>query len=405
MASRGGESQALRVLMVVHNYYPRDIRVRREAEALVGAGHEVEVICLRDEGERPRDQVAGVRVRRLPVQRHRESGVGVYLLEYGWFAVLAAIAAGRRLFGRRFDLFHAHNPPDLLLLLGWPARWFRGTRLVLDVHDVMSHLFASRFGTRSGAWREAALRGIEGFCYRQADLVVTVHEDYRRLLADRGVPPSRIVVAMNVPDDRLFDCERHAAVRPPSDRFVIVYHGLLAERGGVDLLVRAVAALKGEIPHLELRIAGWGPMEGELRRLSTELELDGTVRFLGRMAWDDIPALLRGAHLACVPNRADAINRYALNNKILECVAMGLPVIASRSEALVRYFGPDQIAFIDPGNLDELVQAVRTLARDPDRRARLAEAAHRFHREHRWSLESRHMVAALQDLAARGSQA
>ena len=173
----------------------------------------------------------------------------------------------------------------------------------------------------------------------------------------------------------------------------------------MDLLGRAAAALRDEIAGLELRIAGWGPIEERLQELAATLELNGTVRFLGRMAWDEIPALLAQAHLACVPNRPDAINRFALNNKILECVAMGLPVVASGSEALHRYFGADQIAFIEPGNQQQLIDAIRDLARDPARRASLASAALRFHAEHRWSEEARGFVSALESIAARGTSA
>jgi glycosyltransferase involved in cell wall biosynthesis len=207
---------------------------------------------------------------------------------------------------------------------------------------------------------------------------------------------------MNVPDDRLFDRGAHPGLAPPADRFVVVYHGLLAERGGVDLLVKAVAALRDEIPGLELRIAGWGPLEPRLRQIAAEAQLNGTVRFLGKVAWDDIPAILLQAHLGCVPNRPDLLNRYALNNKILECVAMGLPVAASRSEALDHYFTDDQIAFLVPGDFDGLVRMLRELAGDPARRARLAAASARFHEEHRWSVQARELATALERLAGSG---
>ena len=68
-----------RVGMLVHSYYPIDARVRREAEALVGVGYDVEVICLRrtglngEGGEPPTEIVNGVRVHRLPLERKRAS--------------------------------------------------------------------------------------------------------------------------------------------------------------------------------------------------------------------------------------------------------------------------------------------------------------------------------------------
>jgi len=393
----------MRVLMVVHNYYPRDIRVRREAEAVAGAGHEVEVVCLRDTIEASRERVRGISVRRLPVSRHRESGLSTYLLEYALFAILAFFLVVWRTLKRRYDIIHVHNPPDFLLWTGLPARWLRGTRLVLDVHDLTSHLFSSRFGDEKPGWRDRIIEAQENACVRLADLVVTVHEDYRLILMEKGVAEDRIHVAMNCPDDRIFDPKLFTDRKPPADRFVLIYHGLLAERGGVDLLVKAVACLRDEIPELELRLCGWGPLEDTLVREADSLGLNGAVRFLGRLPWDEIPGVLLEAHLGCIPNRSDRINRYALNNKILECVAMGLPVVASGSEALARYFGEDQIAFIEPDDLESLIGAIRRLYRDREARTAMARAASRFHEEHRWSTQAVRLAERLERLGTESS--
>ena len=52
----------LRVVMLVHAYYLRDPRVRREAEVLVQAGHAVDVIGLNEGGEAASEGAAGVRL-------------------------------------------------------------------------------------------------------------------------------------------------------------------------------------------------------------------------------------------------------------------------------------------------------------------------------------------------------
>ena len=60
----------MRIAMVVHSYYPADVRVRRECEALSDRGDTVDMICLQKPGEPPIETVGNVEVRRLPVQ-HR----------------------------------------------------------------------------------------------------------------------------------------------------------------------------------------------------------------------------------------------------------------------------------------------------------------------------------------------
>ena len=83
------------VAMIVHAYYEEDPRVRREAEALAAAGHPVTVFALRRPGTAPREELAGVEVRRLDVQRHQGASLPVYLAEYAAFLVRAAVALAR----------------------------------------------------------------------------------------------------------------------------------------------------------------------------------------------------------------------------------------------------------------------------------------------------------------------
>src|SRR5262245_25645513 len=109
------------VTMVGFVHYPHDNRVRREAEALTRAGARVDGISLRRAGQPARDQVDGVHVHRLGVNRQR-GGRLRHFVEYGLFAggtIVALATLGRQ---RRPDVVHVHNPPDLLAHCAWGAR-------------------------------------------------------------------------------------------------------------------------------------------------------------------------------------------------------------------------------------------------------------------------------------------
>ena len=69
------------VCMITHSYYEEDPRVRREAEAVAASGRPVDVLALRRPGDRPRETIDGVEVRRLDVQRHQGASLGAYLAE------------------------------------------------------------------------------------------------------------------------------------------------------------------------------------------------------------------------------------------------------------------------------------------------------------------------------------
>lgn len=85
-----------RVAEVVFSNYPWDPRVRRAAEALAKEGASVEVICLTETEDQPRQEVFnGVSITRLPLKRCRGGKVS-YLFQYGSFILHAgAILASR----------------------------------------------------------------------------------------------------------------------------------------------------------------------------------------------------------------------------------------------------------------------------------------------------------------------
>ena len=140
------EPTGLRHCMVVYAPYPLgETRVQREAEALVDAGYEVDVICMRDEGE-PAPRGA-------PGRRDPPPPCGVRQVQPGppvpepilRFLVLATIrltALHRR---RRYDTIQVHNLPDFLVFCAIVPK-IQGVPVILDLHDLMPEFFRGRFG-------------------------------------------------------------------------------------------------------------------------------------------------------------------------------------------------------------------------------------------------------------------
>ena len=133
-----------RVCMVVYSTYPADPRVRREAEALAAEGASVDVICLRDEGERGVEEVRGVRAVRLPVARSRGGGLR-YAWEWGLFTVMSFAVVSWLHLVKRYHVVHVHNMPDFLVASALLPR-FAGVRLVLDLHDPTPEVFMTKYG-------------------------------------------------------------------------------------------------------------------------------------------------------------------------------------------------------------------------------------------------------------------
>jgi glycosyltransferase involved in cell wall biosynthesis len=383
--------------MVVHSAYP-DVRVAREVGVALDQGYEVDVVALREHGDRAFEEVNGVRIYRLPVAHHRGAGVLTAAWEYIGFTVLASLRVARLSLRRRYVTVQVHNPPDFLILAACVPKLL-GARVILDIHDLASDMFVMHFDGRRGTRvADRVLRAIERGAARVADGVVTVHEPYRRELVLRGVAESKLTVVMNSVDERLLP--------PPMENggggvFRIVYAGTLAPHYGVELLVEAVARVADELGPLALEIYGDGESVPAIRARAAELGISDRLKLSGRfLEHAQVLSKLRGATVGVIPNLRTPLDRFALSTKLFEYVALGVPVVCADLPTLHQHFSDDEVLFFEPGDAAALAAALSIVARDPAAASARARAALRRYDEYRWPLSARRYAAVLNGASA-----
>lgn len=386
------------VCMVAYTEYATDARIRREAETLAAHGFEVRCLALRTSGNRSRSFVLdGVRVQELPVLKYRGKSTAAYIASYLRFLWSASSACLRLLAKHEVDVVHVHNIPDFLVLAGLLPRVL-GRKVVLDIHDSVPETFATKFSASRMFWTALCLE--ERLSVRLADKVICVNDPQRDTLVARGIPQSKTFVSMNVPDPRIFNV-------PPGrngdsnfdNRFNLVYHGTMAERLGVDLLIRAVAELRNRLPCIRLYLWGHGDDLPAFQALARELELADLISFKPEgVPLCDLPRELRAMHLGVVGNRFSAAGELMLPVKLLEYVALDIPVVAPRLRAIQRYFGEDMVTYYEPGDVGSLADAVYRLHSQPDRRACQIARARTFLGRYGWERQGAELVQMYQSL-------
>jgi glycosyltransferase involved in cell wall biosynthesis len=374
---------AKRICMVAYTQYRSDARPRREAEALVGRGDEVDFIALGEGGGRE-ERVEGVSLVELASTRYRGASALAYLESYGSFFLRALAELTRRHTRRHYDVVQVHTMPDFMVFTAALVKPL-GVKVVLDVHDTMPELYQSKFGIGPNHLLSRALEWQERLSCAFADRVICVHGPHKELLVRRGVPAQKITVILNVPDPRVFGA--------PSDGFEIarsgpprlVYHGTIAERLGLDVALRALRRVLSRFPEARFDIIGTGDYAARTHELIRELELSDAVHFADRQfPLAEIPGLVAGATLGIVPNRNDPATRMMLPVKLLEYAHLGIPAVAPRLPAITHYFGDDALAFYEPGDARSMSGAICDALADPEGSARRRHAASAFARRHAW---------------------
>jgi hypothetical protein len=189
MTDQDGRSVKGSVCIVRHGFYPAELNLKREAEALLEDGYNVHVICLRKDGEAARETVEGVQVRRLPVG-HRRGRIGRYLFEYNAFFVLASLELLRLHARCRLRAVQINTMPDYLVFTALLPR-LTGAKVVLHMHEPMPELFGTLFPGRRHRHLVGAIRLAERLSLAYADHVLTVTREMRENFARRGRTPPR----------------------------------------------------------------------------------------------------------------------------------------------------------------------------------------------------------------------
>jgi glycosyltransferase involved in cell wall biosynthesis len=399
--SAGRPFQGKHAAVLLFSYYEHDPRVRRSTEALSRAGMEVEVICLRQEGETSHGQINGVNVTRVPLKRRR-AGKVVYALQYSLFWLAAFCMLSARSLRRRYEVIHVHNMPDFLVFSTLVPKWL-GAKVILDLHDPMPELMMTIFGLKEKSFAVRFLKWMEKASVSFADLVLTVNRPCQEIFTSRSSAPGKIHVLMNTPDERIFKFRpeplvvKHANTKP----FVVLFHGSIVERNGLDLAVAAIQMCRETVPGVELRICGAAtPFLDTVLDSARKAGLNGSVRYLGQKLQEDIVKEIEQCDVGVIPNRENAFTEINTPVRIFEYLSLGKPVITPRSRGITDYFMAADLIYFEVGNAPDLARRLEFVYQHPEEVQAILRRGQSVYRDHCWSSERERFLAWVGELLA-----
>lgn len=394
-----------RVAMVSFSPYPADPRPRRAAEALLKEGMTVDFICLGDDTAPRRETSNGLDVLRLPV-KHRRGGKFSYAYQYSSFILAAAAILAVRALRRRYDLAYVHNMPDVLVVSALVPK-ILGAKVILDQHDPMPELMTTIFNLDKASFSVRLMEYLEKWSIARANLVITVNVACKRIFGERSCRPDKIGVVMNAPDGDIFGFQKPRQ-RPAGDEaakrpFVMMYHGSIVERNGLDLAVAALARVRESIPTAELRIYGRRTaFLDEVLADARNQGLEERVHFCGPRRLEDLVHEIEGCDVGIIPNQRNAFTDINTPTRIFEYLALGKPVIAPRTPGILDYFSPESLFFFEAGNAEDLAGVIERVAANPGASAAVAERGQEIYHAHSWAEERRTLVGLVEDLLKDG---
>ena len=362
-----------RIGMLCYSNYQTDARVTRYADSLAERGDHVEVISLRGTADSPAEMKLGKVNLICPQARvgKKEKSPLSFLMPLLRFLISSTLVITRRHAANRYDLLHIHNMPDFLVFAAWFPK-LTGARIVLDIHDIVPELYGSKFGSDSHSLTLSALKCVEYLAARFSDHVIISNHLWQEKFALRTGTETKCSVFINNVDARVFS----PLPRTRNDgKIILLFPGGLQWHQGLDIALRAFQEVSRKVPQAQFHIYGDGIMKPSLQALAVELGFNGNVRFFDPLPVKEIAKVMADADLGVVPKRADSFGNEAYSTKIMEFMALGVPVVISNTKIDKFYFDETVARFFDSGDPDSLAKAIlEVLNNEPARREMVSRA-------------------------------
>lgn len=210
--------------------------------------------------------------------------------------------------------------------------------------------------------------------FHWCDAVVCNSQAAANGLVDRGLPECKITVIWNGLPEAAFADTAPALPRVSGSLRVGMIARMNTPAKNHSLFLRTAARLSLEFPQTEFVIAGDGPLRKDLEAEAAQLALGDRVRFLGDRR--DISAILASLDLTVLPSVSES-----LSNAILESMAAGIPVVASRVGGNSELLSEDRGMLVPVGDEIGLSAALARLLQDVDLRRKMGHNCRQFARE------------------------
>ncbi len=378
----------MRILVLSQYYPPEPIPKPHEmARGLAERGHDVVVITGFPHypggrlypGTRMRlwqwDTRDGIRILRLPLYPDHSRSPIRRILNYGSFAVSAAVLGS--LLSGPLDAMCAEQPPLSIGVAAWILGTVRRVPFVYSVNDLWPESVEATGMLRSQRALQWMSR-LERFVYRRAAAIVVVSPGIRKNLVGKGIPPEKVHVIPHWADESLY----RPVTRDPAlardlgmaGRFNVVFAGQLGLAQGLGVVLDAAEELS-ELPDIQFVLAGDGTDAARLRQVAADRRL-GNVRFLGWQPAERMPSIFAVSEVLLVHLLDEPLFRITIPSKTIAYMACGRPVLmAVEGDAadLIRTTGAGVTCRAGDGK--ELAGAVRRLnAMSPEARERMGRA-------------------------------
>lgn len=386
-----------KILMVVYSHFPQDVRPRREAEALINAGYEVDIICLRLPDQPKFENIYGVDTYRINISKSRSSK-RKYIFLYAGFFFHSFFLLNKLFIKKRYSVIHVHNMPDFLVFLGVIPKLF-GSKVILDLHDPTPEMLMTKYAERKDSLLTKLLKWQEKISIKFAHKIITTNQSFLDRFISRGCPADKINIVMNSPQESIFNkFSNKSEEKSDEKKYVVMYHGIIITRYGFEELLNAVNLLRNKIPDIELRVYGTGEDLPLFLEMIQKLKLENIVKYFGQVSIEKIVETIPECNVGIIPNRLTPFTKINFPTRIFEYLHMKKPVVVPRTQGIKDYFDEESIFYFDAGDAENLANVIFRVYSDSSGTLNVINKGYEIYQNYRWEYQSQNLIKIYKEL-------
>lgn len=397
--------------MLLNAPYPADIRVKKETEALIKAGFEIHLLCLRKQGQEAVQIVEGVKVHRI------DAGKNNYHLAF-WDVIMSLLfvhpifkSAIKKLHRtEKFDCVHIHDLPLVGTALSLRAE--SGFKVIADMHENYPEALRTWF-----TWKKNPIVRLKNSlfmnperwtkfekkaCLQSDHVIAVVDEMKQRLIQEHNADENKITVITNSEDQSFIRQTLDASVYGSlKDKFIITYSGGIGPHRGVDVAIEGMQYLKDK-PQIQLAVVGFGSASvmNSLQKLVSSLSLIN-VHFFGYQPFSKFYSYMSLADVNVIPHHSNGHTDNTVPHKLFQGMMTGKPLLVSSSTPLKRLVKNYQSGLVfEAGNSRDFADKVVMLYNDPSLCKKLGDQGKRVTTEENvnWEHDQKKLITLYQTL-------
>jgi len=324
----------MKILMVLDNEFPLDIRVENEIEALTNSGHEVHIACYTLQNRKSIELVSNYTIFRKQISKLKYKS-SIACLKFPAYFNFWRKFLNKIFSAEKYDAIHVHDLP--LAAVGYEFKKKYNIPLTIDLHEnwpaylrmsAHTNTVLGKLLSSNKQWEKYEKK----MCNKSDHIIVVVDEAKQRLI-QAGIKAEKISIVSNTLNLKKFVSPESL---PDSKYFTLFYAGGINYHRGIQNVIIAIHKIIDEFPQIRFYVLGEGSYKNKLIKLASELSLKNNIKFFGWKSFKEMIQLLGKSDIAIIPHFKSDHTDSTIPHKLFQYMFAEKPIIASNCIPIER---------------------------------------------------------------------